>query len=119
MSDVFREVDEDVRREQWLKLWQSYGYYAIVAVVAVILAVAGNVGWSEYRIAQQQARSEQFAAASRSLAEGQAEVAAKQFTVLADSAGDGYGPLARLHEAQALAAGVADHIWETSDLLRV
>ena len=36
MSDVFREVDEDVRRDQWLKLWQAYGYYAIAAVVAAL-----------------------------------------------------------------------------------
>ncbi|MFP6743632.1 MAG: tetratricopeptide repeat protein [Alphaproteobacteria bacterium] len=104
MSDVFREVDEDVRRDQWLKLWQAYGYYAIAAMVAVVLAVAGGVGWKEHRLSQHQAESEQFAAASRSLAEGQAEVAARQFTVLADSAGDGYGSLARLREAEALAA---------------
>ena len=104
MSDVFREVDEDVRRDQWLKLWQAYGYYAIAAVVSVVLAVGGGVGWKEHRLSQHQAESEQFAAASRSLAEGQAEVAARQFTVLADSAGDGYGPLARLREAEALAA---------------
>ncbi|MEE2981329.1 MAG: tetratricopeptide repeat protein [Pseudomonadota bacterium] len=104
MSDVFREVDEDVRRDQWLKLWQAYGYYAIAAVVAVVLAVVGGVGWKEHRLSQHQAESEQFAAASRSLAEGQAEVAARQFTVLADSAGNGYGSLARLREAEALAA---------------
>lgn len=104
MSDVFREVDEDVRRDQWLKLWRAYGYYAIAAVVAVVLAVAGGVAWKEYQLGRHQAESEQFAAASRSLAAGQAEVAARQFTVLADSAGDGYGPLARLREAEALAA---------------
>ena len=57
-------------------------------MVAVVLAVAGGVGWKEHRLSQHQAESEQFAAASRSLAEGQVEVAARQFTVLADSAVD-------------------------------
>ncbi len=124
MSDVFREVDEDVRRDQWLKLWNTYGYYAIAAVGSVVLLVAASVGWTEYQLSRHQAESEQLAAASRSLAEGQAEIAAKQFAVLADSAGDGYGILARLREAEALVAAgdkpaavaVLDRISDDSDV---
>jgi len=124
VSDVFREVDEDVRRDQWLKLWNAYGYYAIAAVVSVVLIVAAGVGWNEYQLSRHQAESEQFAAASRSLAEGQAEIAAKRFAVLADSAGDSYGTLARLREAETLAAtgeiaaavAVLDRIADDSDV---
>jgi hypothetical protein len=104
VSDVFREVDEDVRRDQWLKLWNTYGYYVIAAVVSVVLLVAASVGWTEYQLSRHQAESEQFAAASRSLADGQAKIAAKQLAVLADGAGDGYETLARLREAEALVA---------------
>ncbi len=104
MSDVFREVDEEVRHEQWVKLWKAYGHYAIAAVVAVVLVVAGSVGWREYRTSQQQAESEQFAAAGELLAAGQPELASQRFSLLADNASTGYRTLARLREAAALAA---------------
>lgn len=104
MSDVFREVDEEVRHEQWVKLWKAYGHYAIAAVVSVVLVVAGGVGWKEYRIGQQQAESEQFTAAGELLAAGQPELASQRFALLADNASTGYGALARLREAAALAA---------------
>ena len=29
MSDIFREVDEDIRREQYKKLWDRFGAYVI------------------------------------------------------------------------------------------
>ena len=43
MSDIFREVEEDVRRERFQKLWKAYGSYAIAALV---LLFAGIGGWS-------------------------------------------------------------------------
>lgn len=103
MSDVFREVDEEIRHEQWLKLWKAYGHYAIAAVVSVVFVVAGSVGWKEYWSRQQQAESEQFAAAGELLAAGQPELASQRFALLADNASTGYGTLARLREAAALA----------------
>ena len=36
MSDIFREVDEEVRREQLQKLWERY-QNLVVAVIALIL----------------------------------------------------------------------------------
>ena len=104
MSDVFREVDEEVRHEQWVKLWKAYGHYAIAGVVSVVLVVAGGVGWKEYRTGRQQAESEQFTAAGELLAAGQPELASQRFALLADNASTGYGTLARLREAAALAA---------------
>ncbi|MCW5695356.1 MAG: tetratricopeptide repeat protein [Bauldia sp.] len=40
MTDVFREVDEDLRRDRLKKLWQRYGRWVIVAAVLVVVAVA-------------------------------------------------------------------------------
>jgi hypothetical protein len=31
VSDIFQEVDEEVRREQLKKLWDRYGNYVVVA----------------------------------------------------------------------------------------
>ncbi|MEI9929239.1 MAG: hypothetical protein WDM89_01380 [Rhizomicrobium sp.] len=41
MSDIFHEVEEDVRRERFEKLWKQYGDYAVAALAVVILAIAG------------------------------------------------------------------------------
>ena len=47
MSDesLFREVDEEVRQDQFKKLWTLYGSYFTALAVAVVLAVAGFKGW--------------------------------------------------------------------------
>ena len=46
MSDIFQEVDEEVRREQLKKLWDRYGIYV---VAAAILVVAGIAAWRGYQ----------------------------------------------------------------------
>src|SRR5262249_57456300 len=48
VSDIFHEVDEEVRREQLKKLWDRYGNYAVAAAVLLIAAVAawrGLIVW--------------------------------------------------------------------------
>ena len=45
MTDIFQEVDEEVRREQFQKLWERYQAYVIAAAILVVLAVAG---WRAY-----------------------------------------------------------------------
>ncbi|MFQ5783743.1 MAG: tetratricopeptide repeat protein [Alphaproteobacteria bacterium] len=105
MSDnIFREVDEDVRRDRALKLWRAYGKYVITMALAVVLGVAGSVGWKEYRQRQRVAESAQFADALALLDKGEPGLAAQRFIALANEAGDGYGALARLRAAQSLAA---------------
>ena len=46
MSDIFREVEEDVRRERLEKLWKAYGNYAIAGLV---LLFAGIGAWRDRR----------------------------------------------------------------------
>ena len=45
MSDIFQEVDDEVRREQLKKLWERYQSLVIAAAVLVVLGVAG---WRVY-----------------------------------------------------------------------
>ncbi len=60
MTDIFQEVDEDLRREEINRLWKQYGPQAIgVFVVAVVLA-AGFVGYTEYRKSQARAVSVKY-----------------------------------------------------------
>ena len=109
MSDIFREVDEEVRHERLFKLWRKYGNYVVAAFVAVALGVGGSVGLKQYRLNQRLAEGAEFAATLDLLNEGQPALAAERFAVLADDAGAGYAALARLREAEALAeAGDTD-----------
>ena len=36
-----REVDEELRREQLMKLWEKYGIFVIGVVVLIILGIGG------------------------------------------------------------------------------
>lgn len=62
MSDVFREVDEELRRSQAEALWKRYGGLIIAAAVLLVVAVAGYrfYEWQRERSAAQSgARYEQ------------------------------------------------------------
>ncbi len=54
MSDVFREVDEEIRRDKATEFWKQHGGKLIVGAVVIVAAVAG---WRfyEHRTLQQSA----------------------------------------------------------------
>ena len=41
MSDILRQVDEDIRKERISTLWKKYGLYLILLVVLIITSVLG------------------------------------------------------------------------------
>ena len=52
MSDsdnIFREVEEDLRREQLARMWDKYGVYILIAAAAVILLVGAFNGYRWYQ----------------------------------------------------------------------
>ena len=103
MADIFREVDEELQQEKAAKLWNRYGSWVIAAEVAIVLAVAGNVGWKQWRAQAQAERAAQYASAASLLDEGKPRDAANAFAALADGADNGYATMARLSQAAALA----------------
>ena len=63
MVDIFREVDEDLRHERYLKLWRRWRYWLLgVGVVALGAAVA-YVVITDAKESARQAEGRQFAAA--------------------------------------------------------
>jgi hypothetical protein len=103
VSDIFREIDEELRRENFQKLWQRYGKYAIAAAGAVVVLTALGVGWREYQLRERQAEGVRYAAALDLARQGKDKEAEANFTEMAQSAGGGRAILARL-EAAALEA---------------
>jgi hypothetical protein len=107
MSDIFREIDEELRRDNFAKLWERYGQYVVGLAVIIVLATAGTVGWREYQARVQRAESIRYAAAVELAQKNDLARAADDFAALARTSGGGQATLARLQEA-ALRARTGD-----------
>jgi hypothetical protein len=102
VSDIFREIDEELRRDNLLKLWSRYGRY-IVALAALVLVVAGGiVAWRDHQLSERRAQSMRYSSALSLVREGKDADAAKVFALIAQEGG-GYGKLASFEEAELLA----------------
>ena len=102
VSDIFREIDEELRRDNLLKLWSRYGRY-IVALAALVLVVAGGiVAWRDHQLSERRAQSMRYSSALSLVREGKDAEAAKVFALVAQEGG-GYATLAAFEEAELLA----------------
>jgi hypothetical protein len=103
VSDIFQEVDEEVRREQLKKLWERYGVVIIAACVLLVVAVAGwrAYDWWETKKAAEAGSS--FQAAIALLADGKNKEAEEAFAKLSTSAPASYRMLAKFREAAEVA----------------
>lgn len=101
MSDILREVDEEIRRENWENLWKKYGKYLVAAALVAIIATASVVGWREYDRSRRMESGDRFAAAVTE-AENTADPAqaADILAAYVSEAPTGYATLARLREAK-------------------
>jgi hypothetical protein len=103
VTDIFQEVDEEIRREQFKKLWQRFGTYIIAACVLVVLGVGAWRGydwWETKKAAESGAAFEQAVTLEES---GKLQEAEAAFAKLAADGTAGYRVLSRLREAAALA----------------
>lgn len=99
MSELFDEVDEEVRREQLKKLWDRYSIYIVACALLIIAAVGG---WRAYQYLEAQKAAEAGAAfdAAIQLSEQNKHAEAEAaFDKLAATAPSGYRTLARLRAA--------------------
>jgi len=103
VSELFDEVDEEVRRDQLKKLWDQYSIYIIALA---LLIIAGVGGWRGYQYLEAKKAAEAGAAfdkaAELSDANKHAEAEAA-FADLAAKAPWGYRILARLRTAAEVA----------------
>jgi hypothetical protein len=103
VTDIFQEVDEEVRRERLKRLWQQYGNYVLAVCVLIVAGVAawrGYQWWEAKQAAQASAAFEQAIAFAEAGKHQEAEAA---FAKLATDGTAGYRVLARLREAAQLA----------------
>jgi len=98
---LFREVEEELRREQFAKLWKNYGNYIIGLAVAIVLVVGGHKYLESHRLITNQAAGAEFEAALKLSESAKTEEAQKAFAKIASESPAGYATLASLSEAGA------------------
>jgi len=103
VSDIFREVDEEVRREQLKKLWDRYGSYAMATAVLIVAGIAAwrGYGWWEARRAAEAGAA--FESASTLADAGKHSEAEAAFARIVSDGTSSYRHLARVREAAELA----------------
>jgi hypothetical protein len=99
MSDIIREVDEELRRERFMKLWDRYGIYAVAAAVVVVLAVGGWRGWQWYTEREAAKSGARFEAAMKLVNDNKRSDAEAAFNALAKDGTAGYRLLGRFRAA--------------------
>ena len=50
MANIFREVDEDIRKERYINLFRKYGVYAIAIIVIIVGTLAVIQFYSGYQV---------------------------------------------------------------------
>lgn len=96
MSELFSEVDEELRREQLKKLWDRYSLHFIALIILVVGGVGGWRGYQYFENQKAEAAGKAFEAAVALTDPAQAQA---EFDKIAGSNAQGYSVLARLHAA--------------------
>ena len=96
---IFREVDEEVRQEEFKKIWDRYGRHFGFAAVLFIGAVAAWQGWQYYQVKQAQDASIYYFDATKKAAQGKPDDALAALAAINHA---GYGQLAKMQEAAIL-----------------
>lgn len=96
MSELFSEVDEDLRREQLKKLWDRYSLHFIALIVLIVAGVGGWRGYQYFENQKAETAGKEFEAAVALSDPVQAQAA---FDKIASGNAQGYSALARLHAA--------------------
>jgi hypothetical protein len=103
VSDIFHEVDEEVRREQYQKLWDRYQGYVIALAVLVVLGVAS---WRAYDWWETKKAAEAGAAFEAAITlgdQGKHAEAEAAFSKIAQDSATNYRTLALVRAAAELA----------------
>jgi hypothetical protein len=104
LSDIFREVEEEVRRERLEKIWKLYGDYIVAGIAILVIAVAGYELYARYQSNQRMQASETLMAAESAAAAGDYAKATNAYATVAKDAPGGYAKMAKLGQASALLA---------------
>jgi hypothetical protein len=104
MSDIFNEIEEDIRRERMEKLWKRFGPLVVGAAVLIVLGVSGWRAWDWYSAKQATEAGGRYEAALALARDGKTAESESALQALANDSTAGYELLSRFRAASELAA---------------
>jgi hypothetical protein len=102
-DNFIREVNEELRSDQANALWKKYGKLIIGGAVAIVLGVAGNVGYKNWVDGQAAASGDIFLEALTHAREGRNDEALAAFDQLKAEGYGSYPVLAKMRAATVIA----------------
>lgn len=98
-DQIFREVDEELRKERFEQLWKEYGTYLAAAAVALVLGVGGWKLMEHIQAKRTFEAGARFNTALLALEGNKTDEAEKELRALSATGSKGYQALARLRLA--------------------
>ncbi len=98
MTDIFSEIEEDIRKDRAKQIWQRFGKYIIGGAVVLVLAVAAWRGYEAYTMSQAAAAGDSFLDAI-ALVEENPQAGIDALDAIATDGPGGYAALARFRAA--------------------
>ena len=98
-ESFYREVDEELRRDQMKSYWERYGKLAIAGVVLLLAAIGGFIWWQNQQVVKSGERGEQLIAAFDDIAARRKAAAVGKLDALAKSGGEGHRAAALITKA--------------------
>jgi len=108
MSELLREIEDDIKRERYDRLWNSFGKVMVGVSVVVVLITIGVVVWQNHRQEHAMEKTSEFIKGIDRLNIEDYKGAIVVFDALAEDASAPYYPLSLLRKAQAQNA-LSDH----------
>ena len=103
MSDIIREVDEELRRERLANIWKKYGGLIALGAFLIVAATGGWRAYEYYAGKQAEAAAERYVAAQKLAADAtKTEEAIAAFKAITADAPSSYKLLSRLSAAAEL-----------------
>jgi len=104
MTDIFQEVDDEVRRDKAAEFWKKYQNLIIAAAALIVVAAGAFRYWQYEKEKAEQAAGDQFQAAIAAYESGRLNEAYGGLAKVGANAPGGYRVLAQMTEAGAKAS---------------
>ena len=99
MSDIFSEVEEDLRRDQMQSLWKRYGGYVVGLALGIVAVTAGTEIYQNQTENARQEAAQRYEAALNAVEAGNEDAAQAALAAIAKDGDDGFAVLANLKRA--------------------
>ena len=99
MSDIFQEIDEELRQDKAARLWKAYGKYIVALAIFIILAIASYRFIEHKNEKNREQTSELFELASEAGRTGDKKAAIELFSDERFDETTGYAIISKLKKA--------------------